>query len=167
MEVVERVPKSVVNHCIDKLAFAHRIAHTVAVAALHHSKGSHRHIFHTAGNNDVSIAGFDHLSCHIYAVETGAAYYVNRNGGNLNGKTCLDGCLTSHVLTQTGLNDTAHVNMVNLLRFNAGAVESFFDYDRTKLSRRSTGECAAHLADSCTASAGNNNFLHKLPPLKI
>ena len=98
--VIESIPKSVVYHCVNKVALAHRIAHTIAIAALHHSERSHGHILCTACYNDVSVASLDHLSSHVYAVETGAAYYVNRNGGNLDGKTSLDGCLTCNVLSR-------------------------------------------------------------------
>ena len=155
------IPQSVVDHRVNQLALAHGVAHAVAVAALHHGEGSHVHVLHTAGNHDVGIAGLDHLSSHVDAVQTGAADHVDGDSGNLDGQTGLQGSLTGNVLAQTGLNDTAHVDLVDLLGLDMGAIQRLFDDDGAQLSGGDIGEGAAELANGSTAGAGDDDLFHK------
>ena len=155
------IPQSVVDHRVDQLALAHGGAHAVAVAALHHGERSHVHVLHAACNDDVGIAGLDHLGSHVDAVQTGAADDVDGDGGGLDGQAGLQGSLTSDVLAQTGLDDAAHVDMVDLLRLNVGAVQSLLDDDGAQLSSGDIGEGAAELANGSTAGAGDDDLFHK------
>ena len=154
------IPQSIVDHGIDQLALAHGSAHAVAVAALHHSEGSHVHVLHTASNHDVGIAGLDHLSGHVHAVQAGTANNVHGHSGGLDGQASLQSGLTGNVLAQTGLDNAAHVHMVNLLGLHAGAVQSFLDHDGAQLSSGHICQSTAELANSSTAGAGQNNLFH-------
>ncbi len=154
------IPQSIVDHGIDQLALAHGRAHTVAVTALHHGKGSHIHVLHAACDHDISIAGLNHLSSHVHAVQTGTADHVDGDGGSLDGQASLQGSLTSDVLAQTSLNDAAHVDVIDLLGSDTSAVQSFLDDDRAKLSSGDVCQGAAKFTDSGTASRCDNNFLH-------
>ena len=127
--VVECIPESIVYHGI----YQSTIVHSVSETALHHSVRSHGHVLHTACYNDVGISCHDHLCSLIYAVQTGTAYNVHCYSGYFNGKTCLDGCLTGHVLSLTCLNNATHVYLVNLLRLNTCSVQRFLDNDCTQL----------------------------------
>ena len=155
------IPQSVVDHRVDQLALAHGGTHAVAIAALHHGKRGHVHVLHAAGNHDVGIAGLDHLGSHVDAVQTGAADDVDGDGGGLDGQAGLQGSLTSDVLAQTGLDDAAHVDMVDLLRLDIGAVQSLLDDDGAQLSGGDIGEGAAELANGSTAGAGDDDLFHK------
>ena len=105
--------------------------------------------------------GLDHLSSHVDAVQTGAADDVDGDGGGLDGQAGLQGSLTSDVLAQTGLDDAAHVDMVDLLRLDIGAVQSLLDDDGAQLSGGDIGEGAAELANGSTAGAGDDDLFHK------
>ncbi len=77
------------------------------------------------------------------------------------GRAGLQGSLTSDVLAQTGLDDAAHVDMVDLLRLDVGAVQSLLDDDGAQLSGGDIGEGAAELANGSTAGAGDDDLFHK------
>jgi len=160
------IPQSIVDHGIDQLALAHGSAHAVAVTALHHCKGSHVHVLHAACDHDISIACLDHLSSHVHAVQTGTADHVDGDSGGLDGQAGFQRSLACNVLAQTSLDNTAHVNVVNLLRLDIGAVQGFLDDDGAQLCSRNIGQGAAELADSSTACGCDNDFLHKKQPPK-
>ena len=81
--------------------------------------------------------------------------------GGLDRQAGLQRSLTSDVLAQASLDDAAHVNMVDLLRLDIGAVQSLFDDDGAQLSSGDIGEGAAELANSSTACAGDDDLFHK------
>ena len=82
--VIECIPKCVIYHCID-----HRcITHSVSITCVFQCIWSHRHIFHTACYNDISISCLDHLCSHVHTVKSGSANNVNRNCRCLDRKTC-------------------------------------------------------------------------------
>ena len=142
-----------------------RVAHA-AVTALHHSERSHIHVFHTTCNNDVSIACFDHLDSHVHTVQARAADNVDGDSGGLDGQAGFQRSLACNILAQTSLDNTAHVNVVNLLRLDIGAVQGFLDDDGAQLCSRNIGQSAAELTDSSTACGCDNDFLHKKQPPK-
>ena len=150
MIVVECIPESILDHGINHC----RIAHTVAVTCLRDCVRSHGHVLHTTGNHDVSVACHNHLGSLVYTVQTGTADNVHGNSGNLDGKTCLDGCLTSYVLALACLNNAAHVNLIYILRLNACSVQSFLDDDSAQLSCGGSAQCASHGTDCGTACSG-------------
>ena len=162
MIVVESIPQGVVHHGIHQGG----VAHAVAVTALHHGIGGQGHAFHAAGDNDIGVARFDHLGGHVDAVQTGTADNINGNGGGGHGQTGLQGSLTGDVLAQAGLNDAAHINMIDLLGGDACAGKGFFDDDGTQLRSRDSAERAAHGADGGTAGACQYDFLHSSCLLK-
>ena len=164
MIVVECIPKSILDHGVDQ----NTVVHSVTITALHNCIRSERHILHTACDNDVSSTCDDLLSCHIHAVQTGTAYYVDGDCGNFYRKSCAYGSLSCHVLALACLDNTAHENFINLICRNAGALKSFLDHDRAKISSLNCAELSAHLTDCCTACARQNNFLcHFFPPISL
>ena len=123
------------------------------------------------GNNDVSIACFDHLGSHVHTVQARAADNVDGDSGGLDGQAGFQRSLACNVLAQTSLDNTAHVNVVNLLRLDIGAVQGFLDDNGAQLNcgnvcSRNIGQGAAELADSSTACGCDNDFLHKKQPPK-
>lgn len=158
--VIESIPQGVIYHGI----YQGSIAHAVAVTALHHGVGGERHALHTAGYYDIGIASLDHLSGHIDAVQTGTADDIDSNGGGGHRQASLQGSLTGDILAQTSLDNAAHVNMVDLLGGNAGAVQGLLDNDGTEFSGGNGAESTAHGADGGTAGACQNDFLHKCVP---
>ena len=152
--IIESIPKSIINHSIN-----HRsIAHSVAVTSLLECIGSHAHIFHTACNNDICFARFNHLSGKVYAVKTGAANNIDCYCRSFDGKSCLNSSLACNILALACLNNAAHIYMLYLGSGNACSFKSIFDYESTQINSRSAAERAAHCADSGAASTGKNNF---------
>ncbi len=124
------------------------VAHAVAITAFCSSEGSHVHVFHTTCDNDISIACFDHLGSHVHTVQARAADNVDGDSGGLDGQAGFQRSLACNVLAQTSLDNTAHVNVVNLLRLDIGTVQSFLDDDGAQLCSRDIGQSATELADS-------------------
>ena len=149
MIVIECIPECIVYHGI----YQNTIVHSVTVTSLRNRIWSHGHVLHTTCNHDVRIPCKDHLCCHVDTVQTGTAYNIDRNSGCLDGKSCLDGSLTCHILSKTCLNNTAHVHMIYFLRIYASSVQSLLDHDRAKYRCGSCAESAAHGSDSGTACA--------------
>ena len=125
--LIESIPQCIVYHGIHKFT----IVHTVTKTSIHSCVRSHGHVLHTTGNNDISISCLNHLSCHIYTVQTGTTNNVYGNCCCLDWKTSTDGCLTSYVLTKTCLDYTSHVNMVNGILWHACSLKSLLNNDRT------------------------------------
>ena len=155
--VAAGIPQRVVDHGVHQLVVA---AHAVAVTALHQGKGSQIHVLHAAGDHDVSVARLDHLGRHVDAVQTGAAHHVDGDGGGLDGQASLQSSLTGHVLALTGLNDTAHVDVIHLLGADTGAGDGLLDDNGAQISGGDILEGAAELADGGTAGGRDNDFLH-------
>ena len=112
------------------------------------------------GNNDVSIACFDHLGSHVHTVQARAADNVDGDSGGLDGQAGFQRSLACNVLAQTSLDNTAHVNVVNLLRLDIGAVQGFLDDNGAQLYSRNIGQGAAELANGGTACRCDNDLFH-------
>ena len=123
--VVESICKGVCDHGVVDLVIAHAVAETGVLQGV----GSHGHVFDAAGYDDVSLALPDHSGGGIYAVQTGAAEHVDGDGRGFHGNAGIDSGLSGGILAGSGLDDTAHVDHVHLLRFYAGALQGLFDND--------------------------------------
>ena len=64
MVIIESIPQRIVHHSVNQRA----VVHSVTVTSLHNRIRSHRHILHTACNNDVSVARLNHLCSHVHTV---------------------------------------------------------------------------------------------------
>ena len=96
-----------------------RISHSVSVTSLRDRVRSHGHVLHAACNHHVSLACQNHLCGLVHAVQSGTAYNVHGNGRNLDRQACLDGCLTSNVLSQACLDNAAHIYLIHCIRSDA------------------------------------------------
>ena len=94
------------------------------------------------------------------AVQTGAAHHVDGDSRGLDGQASLQSSLTSDVLAQTGLNDAAHVDMIDLLGSDVCTVQSFLDDDGAQLNCGNVCQSAAELANSGTACRCDNDLFH-------
>ena len=158
MIVVERIPETVIDHRVNH----GRIVHAITETRLGQRIRCHRHILHTACDDDIRIARLNHLRRHVDAVQTGTTDNVHRDCRGRVGKTCLQCCLTRRVLTQSRLQYIAHVDMINLLRLHACSLQSLLDDQCAELHCRRGAEAAAHLTDCGAACACKNNFLRHI-----
>ncbi len=163
MVVIESVPKAVFDHRIDE----DTIAHAIAITSFRYCERSHGHVFHAACYDDVSVAGFDHLSCQRYATETGTADFVDCQCRNFDRHAGFDHSLTSRVLALSCLKDVAHYDFVDIFAFNTSAFEGFFDNNCTEFNSRRVFEAAAEFTDCRTASTYDNYIFHWNHSLKI
>ena len=113
--LIESIGQRIVYHGIHHS----RISHSVSVTSLRDRVRSHGHILHAARNNHVCLACQNHLSSLVHAVQSGTAHNVHGNGRNLDRQARLDGCLTSNVLSQTCLDNAAHINLIHCIRSDA------------------------------------------------
>ena len=135
MIIIECIPEGILYHSINKTALALRGPHhPVTVTSVGDRKRRHRHVLHTACNNNIGISCHYHLCCLIDAVKTRSAYYIGSNCRCFNRKTCLDRCLAGNVLTLSCLYNTSHVYMLNILGLDPGPLNCFLDYDGSQIS---------------------------------
>ena len=57
--------------------------------------------------------------------------------------------------------EIAHVDLIDLLGLDMGAIQRLFDDDGAQLSGGDIGEGAAELANGSTAGAGDDDLFHK------
>jgi hypothetical protein len=144
------------------------IAHAVAVAGVRDGIRGQIHVLGAAGDHDVGIAAHDHAGRFVDAVKAGAAQHVDRDGGHFHGQAGLQGRLTGHVLAAAGLDDTAHVDLIDLLGLHIGAAQRLLDDDGAQICGRGRLQAAAELAHGGTACGCDNNFLHEIcPPVSM
>ena len=136
MIVVEGVPEAIVHHRVHELGLAHRITHAIAVAALLQGKGRHVHVLGTTCDNDIGIAGLDHLRGGVDRIEAGAADHVDRDGGALDRKTRIERRLTGDVLALPCLKDAAQVNVIDILGLDLRPPHGLLDDRRAKRACR-------------------------------
>ncbi len=99
-------------------------------------------------------------------MQAGAAKHVDRDRGNFHRDSGIDCCLTGRVLSQTCLNDVAHVDLIDLIRADTGAIERLLDDNRAKSRCRGILQGTVELADCGSACACKNyfTFCHCEPP---
>ena len=149
MVVVERIPEGVVDHRVDYLA----VVHAIAEAGVGQRIGSHRHVLHAAGHDDVGLAGHDHRGSHVNRLQAASADVVDGHRGNGLGDAGMDRSLTGGALTHRSGQDVAENNLVDLIGRDSGAGDRFLHDDGAELLGRDVGEGSTHLADGGTAGA--------------
>ena len=159
MIVVEGVPKAIVHHGVHELRLTHGVTHAIAVAALLQSKGCHVHVLGATCDNDIGIAGLDHLCGGVNRIETGAADDVDRDGRALDWKARVERCLAGDVLALPRLKDTAQVDVIDVLGLDLRTVQGLLDDRRAERTRRDCGQRTAKLSDGGTTCACDNDSL--------
>ena len=154
--VVVDIPQTVVHHGVDDLV----VAHAGAPAGSGDGVGSGRHILGTAGHDDVGITGHDGAGSLDHGLHAGAAHHGNGVGGDLDGHTGLQGDLTGGVLAQTGRQDAAEHDLVNILGLDTGAVQGLLDDNSAELNGGGVLQGAAKRTDSGAAAVDNIDFSH-------
>ena len=140
-----------------------RRVHPISESCMRQQVRTIAHGFHAAGYYHIRIACQNHFCSHIHAIKTRSAYHVHSNCRAGNRKTCFDGSLPGRILSQTCLDDIAHIYMIHLLRLQPGTLHCFSDYCCSEIHCRDCAQFAAHLADRCSACACQYNFLsHRL-----
>ena len=124
------------------------------------AKRSHVHVLHAACNDDVGIPGSIIWAAMLTQFRPEPQTTLTVTVGDLDGQAGLQGSLTSDVLAQTGLDDAAHVDMVDLLRLDVGAVQSLLDDDGAQLSSGDVGKGATELTNGGTACRCDNDLFH-------
>ena len=156
MIVVISVPQAVLNHGVDQLL----VAHASAPAGVHGSVGSSAHVFGTAADNDVGIAGQDGASAFDDGFHTGTANHTDGVSGNGIGDASLDGDLACDVLALSSGQDAAEHQLVNILGSDVGALQRFLNDDSAHLRGGSVLQGAAEGTDSGSAAIDNIQIFH-------
>ena len=137
-DVVERVGQAVVHHRVDERGVAEPEPGPRAGQQVRRL----RHRLHPSGNDDLGVAGTDHLIRQVDGVQTREAHLVDRVGGDGHGDAGLDGGLAGRDLALAGLEDLAHQHVVDLVRCDPGATKCFGDGESTQVHGREAGEGA-------------------------
>ena len=91
-----------------KKVFEDAVTHAIAAAAFCDGVRSVGHGFHTASNDDVSVAEFDLLRSQGDGAHAGTTEFIQCESWNFLGNTRVKGNLTGCVFTATGLEYMAH-----------------------------------------------------------
>ena len=139
MIVVKSIPQTIVDHRIDDGL----IAHPCAPPCIGNYIGCSRHVFRTAGNDDVSITagngpgGFDDG---LHSASADHSYRICRYLARYSG---VYSDLAGNILPKPGCQDTAYNYLVNGIGRYICTIQSFFYDDRTELDGRDVFKGAA------------------------
>ena len=138
------IGQSVVQHAVHQ----GNVAEFLPVASRGQVVRHPGHAFHPAGNDDVVVAYLDALGAQHDGLQSRSADFVDRGGGNAVRDTGLQGGLFGRGLSQTGLENAAHVNFVDFIFFyGRAAFHCTFDGDGAQLGGRNVFQPAAKTAD--------------------
>ena len=161
--VVERIPQAVLDHGVDKLL----VAHAGAPAGVGSGIRSGAHVLGAAADDDIGVAGEDGAASLNDGLHTGAADHTDGIGGDGIGETGAHADLTGDVLTETGGQDAAEHQLIDILGSDIRALEGFLHDDGAELSGRGVLQGTAEGTDSGTAAVDDVQFFHLTSPLKF
>lgn len=112
------------------------------------------HGLHTTSNHDTALAESDVLSCERDGLHTGSAHLVD--GGGLGGlrASCLKSHLTSGSLADVALQNVTHVDLLDLVGLEAGALDGSLDSHYTELR---SGGLLKHTVERADGRSGGGN----------
>ena len=105
------------------------------------------HRLHATGHDDLGVAGADAPVGLVDGVHAGEAHLVDRGGRDVHRDAAVDGGLAGGDLPGAGLEDVAHVDVVDLVAGESGLVECGADGEPAELDGGERGERARQLAD--------------------
>ena len=148
---VERAPQAVGDDRVAQLGVA--VAEPAAGAVGEVRRVGHR--LHAAGDDDVGLAGGDHLVGEVDGVEPGQADLVDVDRRHGHRDAGLDRRLAAGHLALTGHQHLADDDVVDLVGRHAGPFERRLDGGPAEVGGRERGEGAGHLPDG-SAGAGDD-----------
>jgi len=128
-----------VDHQVDQRAVAELVAEASALQCVRRV----RHRLHPARDDDLHVAGADHLVGDLDRTDRGGAHLVDRVGGKLDRQAGSHRRLPRGRLAGPALQHLAHDRVLDLLVLDAGAVESGPDRNCAELGGLVLGERAA------------------------
>ena len=130
----------------EHVVVGHVMADPRARAVLLEQIGRVGHRLHAAGDDHVGIAGADRLVAHDHRLHARAADLVD--GGRLDrGREAgLDRRLPRRRLAEAGREHAAHVDAVDVVARDAGALDRRLDRGRAEIGGRCVGQRALHRA---------------------
>ena len=139
--LVEGGDEPVVGHQVDERA----VAEPVTEARLLEHVRRVRHRLHATRDDDVVIAGSNHLVGDLHGADRRRADLVDRVRRNLDRQAGPDRRLASRSLARAALQDLAHDHVLDLVRLEADAVEDVPNHMRAELGRLVVLEAATEL----------------------
>ena len=104
------------------------------------------HALHAAGDDDVGAAGPNRVGGHDRRLHAGAAHLVDRGRLDMAGKSGLQRRLPRRGLAEAGGEDAAHVDLLDRLVGDAGALDRRADRGGAELGGAGAGEGALEAA---------------------
>src|SRR5690606_39047835 len=126
------------------------VADAGAAAVLVHQIGGAGHRLHAARDDDVGAAGGEGVGRHHHGLQARAAHLVHGGRLDMLAEAGADGGLAGGGLAQTGRQDAAHVDLFDLLRRDAGALDRSADGRGAQLGRLHAVEGALEAAHGRT-----------------
>ncbi|MPM28441.1 hypothetical protein SDC9_74967 [bioreactor metagenome] len=160
MILVKGVGQTVVHHGVDHFG----VAHAGAIAGGGNGIWSGGHVFGAAGHNDVGVTGENGAASLDDALHAGAADHADSVGGDGDGNACFQGSLAGYVLAQTGGEDAAEHDFIDLLGLDSAALKDFFDDDGAQFGGGDILEGSTEGADGGAAAIYDIKFFHIVPP---
>ena len=140
---VEGRGETVMDHVVDDLA----VAEPVAEAGLRQQVRRVGHGLHPTGDDDVLVAGADHLVGERDRAHPGGADLVDGLGADLQRQARGDLGLTGRNLSDPGLQDLAHDHVLDVRIGHVGAAQRLPDRLRAELHCGEAGQPARELPE--------------------
>jgi len=145
----------------DQLVLELAMAQAIAPPGLFQHKGGIAHAFHAAGNDNISIPGFNDLGSQGHGLDTAGTGLADGELGFFNGNPGLDRHNPGGVDGKVPGPVTGCINnLIHLVPGNPPAFHDFFDGDGSEIYIAQWLECSSEFADGRSAGCNNNNFSH-------
>ena len=122
--------------------------------------GSPAHAFLAAGNDDTGVAPGNLLGADGHRAQARAAQLVETPGGTLDRDAGADRCLPGGILALAGLQDLAHDDLVDVVRFHARTFQGAGDGNPAQVVGVLAGKGAVEGADGRSRCGNNHDIGH-------
>jgi hypothetical protein len=154
VDLVERVPETVHDHCVHEFP----VAHHGASAGFGQRVRGKAHIFLTAGNHNFRVTTLDRLGGKGHSSQAASAHLIDGHGRNSVRQSGFDDRLAGWILAGGSGEDLAKYHIIDLIRLDAGLLDQSFDDGCSKRAGRDRREGSIEAADCSAAGCDYDNF---------
>src|SRR6059036_1121772 len=156
VKLVVRVPQAVMDHRVDE----RDVVDPDSPSGLFDQVRGPTHRLHATRQDDVRRTRADHIRCEHHRLQAGAANLVHGHGADAVRQAREQRGLTRWVLTQSGGDDVAHDDLLDVGGDEARAVHRLRDDRAPELDRLDVPKRPSVLANGSAAGARENDVCH-------
>jgi hypothetical protein len=161
VEVIVGIPQAVVDHRIDELA----VPEAEAVAHACGQVGGLAHALHPPGHHQLEVAAAEVVGGDHHRPHAGAADLVQGEGAGRDGAAGREGGLAGRGLPLPGWQDAPHVDLLDVLRREAGPLDGRRDRPAPEGMGRELGKHTLEGSHRSAHRAQDNDVFHNVSVL--